>query len=188
MKKTIIGLFLLGFMSQSYAQKDEVLLTVKLQKKEVPQMVIRSVEKNHPNLDIVDFMVMPTELVSTVSVKNSIKPVKGEPYETYIVNFKGKTSLISATYNKKGNLISTLEHFKNKNVPMPIVVGLSHTRPEWSVINGYKKMITYTANGEVKNERFKITIVNGDKIKKIFTDANGMILNFNGRVKKQIIA
>ena len=78
MKKTIIGLFMLGFMSQSYAQKDEVLLTVKLQKKEVPQMVINSVEKNHPNLDIVDFMVMPTELVSTASVKKSIKPVGGE--------------------------------------------------------------------------------------------------------------
>ncbi|MGB5463632.1 MAG: hypothetical protein WBM92_09725 [Aureibaculum sp.] len=188
MKKTIFGLFMLGFMSQSYAQKDEVLLAVKLQKKEVPQMVINSVEKNHPNLDIVDFMVMPTELVSTASVKKSIKPVGGEVYESYIVNFKGKTSLISATYNKEGNLISTLEHFKNKKVPMPIVITLSNTRPEWNVINGYKKLITYTATGEVKNERFKITIVNGDKIKKIFTDANGLILNSNGRVKKQIIA
>lgn len=179
MKNKIIGLLILGVMSQAYAQKEEILFIAKLKKNEVPKIISSTVEKDFPKLEIVEFLSIPNKNGFMEDVKTSIIPVEG--YDHYLVTFKGKTKKIAATYNSEGNLISTVDHYRYEPIPFAIKNKIALAYPDWVILNGYKKMNSYNKAGKITKSHFKVSIENGDQKRKVYTDESGKILN---RIKK----
>ena len=169
MKKIVIGMMLLGSISVINAQKSDLLFIAKLSKDEVPKNIQRAIKGNFPKLEVTEIIAIPFR----GTAPSKINPIEG--YDDYTVMFKGKTSKIMATYNKDGELLNTVDHYKYKTVSMPIRLTIADAYPDWVILDGYKKFTSYSKEGNIKNEKFKITIENGDKRKKIFADASGNI-------------
>jgi outer membrane lipoprotein-sorting protein len=173
MKKTIIGLFLLGFIYQSYAQ--DVLFEEKLKKEEVPATIIESVDQNFPAYEVEEFSAIPIDIIENdVVVDRNI--TSKDDYNTYQVTLKGKNVQLVATYNKAGKLLSTVEHGKNMIIPNDIIKSIENSYPGWKIKGDSFKMVNNT--GAKKRERYKIILEKGNKKKRVYTSDNGVILEF----------
>lgn len=160
----------MGFISLSYAQSNrELLFIAKVSKEEVPKTINKAIKGDFPNLIVTDIIAVPFDGYAP----SNITPVEG--YDDYTVMFKGKTSKIMATYNKEGKLISTVDHFKDKMAPAVVRNAIANVYPDWVILTGYKKFTSFTKDGSLKGEKFKITIENGDKKRKVFADKAGNI-------------
>lgn len=182
MKNKIIGLLILGVMSQTFAQ-EEILFIAKLKKNEVPKIITKAVKKDFPKLEVVEFLSIPYKNGVMGDVNKNIFLVDG--YDSYLVTFKGKTMKTAATYSEKGNLISTVDHYKYKSIPYAIKNKVALAYPDWVILTGYKKMSSYDEMGNISKFHFKISLENGDKKRKIYTNESGEILNRKRRVKIQ---
>ncbi len=173
MKKTIIGLFLLGFMFQANAQN--VLFEAKLKKEEVPDAIIESVNETFPNYDVEEFTAIPVDFVEDdVVVDRNI--TSNNDYNTYQITLKGKDETLVATYNKSGKLLSTIENGKDVVPPVSVTKAAEKAYPDWIIKKDRYKMIHY--KGDKKIERYKLILEKGKKKKRIYTDAKGKILDY----------
>ena len=178
MKKTILGLFLIGFMYQSYAQ--DVLFEAKLKKEEMPVAVVENVSQDFPGLVVEEFDAVPLDYIEDdVIVDRSIK--SKNDYNTYQVTLKGNNQILVATYNKEGVLISTVEHGKDVVLPVSVEDAVAKEFPGWDVTEDHYKMIHY--KGKKKIDRYKLNIQKGKVIKKVYFDASGNIL----KVHKELL-
>jgi hypothetical protein len=173
MKKTILGLFLIGFMVQSYAQQNDVLFKAKLNKEEMPVAIVENVSQDFPDLVVEEFDAVPLEFVEDdVIIDRSIE--SNNDYDTYQVILKGKNESLVATYNKDGKLISTVEHGKNVELPISVENAVEKDFPRWVITEDHYKMIHY--KNKTKIDRYKLIIKKGKNTKKIYFDASGNIL------------
>jgi len=171
MKKTIVGLLLVGFVFQSYAQ--DVLFEAKLKKEEVPSVIIENIEEDYPDFIVDEYTAVPLEFIENdVIVDRNIN--SNDDYSTYQVTLKGKGEILVATYNKNGELLSTVEHGKNVELPKAVAHTLAITYPGWNLIKDNYKMVHY--KGLNKHERYKIILENSGKKIRVYTDANGKFL------------
>lgn len=174
MKKTILGLFLIGFMFQSYAQdQDKVLYKAKLSKEEMPVAIVENVSQDFPDLVVEEFDAVPLEFIDdNVIVDRSVK--SNSDYDTYQVVLKGNNQSLVATYNKEGKLISTVEHGKNVELPISVEDAVVKDFPGWVITEDHYKMIHY--KDRTKIDRYKLNIKKGKDMKKVYFDAKGNIL------------
>lgn len=180
MKHKIIGFLMLGMISQTYAQQD-VLFIAKLKKDEVPKVIKSSVDRDFSELNVIEYVAIPQKYTTPIMANKKIKTIEG--HDSYLVTFEGKTEKIMATYNKEGQLISTVDHYKNKTVPRHIYSAVDKLYPEWEILDGYKKMSTYDKAGELNNEYFKLSLKFGEKTRKVYVNNDGNLVNSTGRIK-----
>lgn len=178
-----MALLVLGTVGQINAQ-DGVLFIAKLKKNEVPKVILNAVDRDFSNLTAVEYLSVPENLVVPTSL--NINKDEDNEYDYYKVTFKGKTEKIMATYNKDGKLVSTVDRFEKKNAPIQIYSTLGRLFPEWDIKEGYKKMSLYDTNGKVKNQFYKLTLENGNKIRKVYLNKDGKLVNSFGKPKKSI--
>lgn len=171
-----MGLFLVGFVLQSFAQ--DVLFDVKLKKEEVPNVIIESVEEDFPDFIVEEYRPVPLEFIGEdVIVNRNIN--SNDDYDTYQITFKGKGERLVATYNKDGKLLSTVENGKNIAPPISVDNAVEKAYPEWIITKDNYKIVHYT--GSKKIERYKLVLENSGKKIRVYTDASGNILNFMKR-------
>lgn len=172
MKKVIIGLLVIGFTYQSYAQ--EVLFEAKLKKEEVPAVIIESVEEDFPGFIIAEFRAIPIEFIEEDIIVNR-NITSNDDYDTFQITLKGKGREFVATYTKDGKLLSEVEHGKNVVLPVSVRNTMSKAFPGWTVKEDNYKMIHYT--GVKKKERYRIVLQKGKEMKKVYIDADGNLLS-----------
>ena len=175
-----MALLVLGTIGQMYAQ-ETVLFTAKLKKTEVPKTILNAVERDFANLTAVEFLSVPESFVVPASL--DVHNYEKSGYDSYMVTFAGKTSKIMATYNKDGRLISTVDRYVSKNAPDEIYFSVSRLFPEWDIKDGYKKMLTYDKDGKVKKYFYKLTLLNGEKVRIIYLNKDGHLVNSMGKLK-----
>jgi len=179
MKKTILGLLLIGFTFQSYAQTD-VLFEAKIKKEKVPALVITAVEKDFPDAIVEEYTAIPVEFIEDdVIIDRNIKSI--DDYNSYQITLRDKNERLTATYNKKGDLISEIAYGKNVPLPRTVLETVAKAFPKWAIIEDTYKMVSH-ANGK-KNERYKIIIEKGNEMKKVIVDASGNIISVHKRIK-----
>jgi len=180
MKKITLLLFALSITSFSFAQT--VLGTAKLKKSEVPTEVLESVKEDFPNGTMSEIYGIPVQVLEDewyfeVNQEDTDTDLE---YGAFSVMISTKEGTRQANYDRKGNLINTVEKLKNIALPRPIENTIKKHYAGWSVVKDKARLITYHRKDR-KKAHYKVWIAkNGVKEKLVFY-ANGNILS--GKLK-----
>jgi len=167
MKKIIIGLILVGFAIQSFAQ-------IKTEK--LSEVVITATNYKYLNkvgLENASVSVALLEQkVASFDLKNA--EFYSDEYDTYSVDFFIPDGHILAAYDRDGNIIRTIEKFKDVTMPRAVIESVAKQYPNWV----FKKDVYLVTYHDTKGitKKYKITLENGDKRIKIKVDADGNFL------------
>jgi len=165
MKKFVLGLLVLGLTSQLFSQ------VVSL-----PEIEIASV--NYKYLDAIDSedldinVKMLQEKVAQFDVRNTDLYV--DDYYTYQVTFFIPNGKILVAYDKNGEMVRTVERFKNVKIPIIVKKSISERYPGWFF---KKDVYRVTYNQEGSKKEYKITLEKGKDIINVKTDENGNFLD-----------
>jgi hypothetical protein len=151
MKKLILGLLVFGLASQLNAQiieLDEIEITA------VNYKYLSAVDSKDVAIPVKEL----EEKVALFDLKNAEFYL--DEYELYQVKFYIPDGTILAVYNGDGEVLRTVEKFKNVRLPNDIRLAISEKYPNWA----FKKdvyRVTYH-DGKSKKE-YKVVLMNGDK-------------------------
>lgn len=172
MKKIVLSLVMLGLGVQAFAQ--DVLYEAKIKKEEVPTVIIEAVETDYPDFIMEDFAAIPVEYVeSDIFVNRNISSI--DDYDTFKIDLSGKGEQFTATYDRSGNLLSTIEHEKNIAPPAAVRLTIAKAYPGWTLAKDTYNMTHYT--GAKKRERYRMELTKGSDKIHVYTNAKGKILN-----------
>ncbi|MGB5364027.1 MAG: nicotinate-nucleotide adenylyltransferase [Aureibaculum sp.] len=165
MKKLIIGLFVLGLMTQGFAQITKV--------EQLSEVVVVAV--NYKYLNQVDSQeaAVPVELlqrkVATYDLKS--QDFYDDDFEFYTVSFFIPEGKIVAAYDSTGKILRTIERYKDIALPMDITMAVTKRFPGWSITKDVYLINYHEAKGV--NKKYKLTLENGDKRLKVKVDSEG---------------
>ncbi|MDH5415043.1 MAG: nicotinate-nucleotide adenylyltransferase [Flavobacteriaceae bacterium] len=165
MKKLIIGLFILGLMTQGFAQITKV--------EQLSEVVVVAV--NYKYLNQVDSQeaAVPVELlqrkVATYDLKS--QDFYDDDFEFYTVSFFIPEGKIVAAYDSNGKILRTIERYKDIALPMDVTMAVAKRFPGWSITKDVY-LINYHESKGV-NKKYKLTLENGDKRLKVKVDSEG---------------
>jgi hypothetical protein len=163
MKKPILIILLLALSSQVFSQVIEL--------KEVE---ITAVNYKYLNaVDSEDNAISVQELeekVAMFDLKSS--EYYNDEYDTYSLIFYIPDGKILAAYDKDGNLIRTIEKFKNVKLPKAVRDAIAKRFPQWAMISDVYK-VSFHINNDTAKKQYKVNLKNGDKKMKVKLDEKG---------------
>ena len=163
MKKLLFYLLLLGFSIHIYGQTEEKLREV----------VIRATNYKYLNKVDLASAAIPVALLQEKAAAFNVKDSEyySDFYDTYEVTFYIPDGYILAAYDKNGEILRTVEKYKDITLPMDVVKAIAKKYPNWA----FKKDVYLVSYHEDKgvNKKYKITLENGDKKIKVTTDEKG---------------
>jgi len=181
MKKIILGLFLIGLVMQSYGQ--DVLFEAKIKKEEVPAAIIEAIDSDFGDFEMVEFYAVPLEFIEEdVYINRNID--SEEDYDTYQIFLQAKNGEIVATYNKDGELLSTVEQLKNAPLPTEIRNAVGKSFSGWAITKDKYKMTHYS--NKQKKERYKLILEKGNEKKVVYMDGLGEILRVHQKLNLKL--
>jgi len=166
MKKIFLGLFVFGLTIQSFAQIVEL-----------PEVEIVAV--NYKYLDNVGEpdAAQPVKLlqreVAAFDLKNS--EYYEDQYDDYFISFYIPAGKILASYDKEGNVLRTVEKYKNIALPPAVSESIVKNYTGWTIAeNAY--LVNYHDKKGVTKKEYKILLEKEGQRMRIKTDENGNIL------------
>lgn len=168
MKKLLIILFVIGLLSEGFAQ---ITKTEKLS-----EIVI--VARNYKYLNKVDYTeaAVPVKLlqkkVATFDLKNA--DFYEDDNDSYIVSFYIPEGKILASYDKDGKILRTIERYKKIALPESVVKSIEKRFPGWTISKDVYLINYHLKKGIVK--KYKLKLENGDKVLRVKIDAKGNFL------------
>ncbi|MEX1382816.1 nicotinate-nucleotide adenylyltransferase [Lutibacter sp.] len=167
MKKIIIGLLLVGFAIQSFAQ-------IKTEK--LSEVVISATNYKYLNKVGLENASIPVTLLEQKVASFDLKNAEfyRDDFDTYSVDFYIPDGHILAAYDRDGNILHTVEKFKDVALPRAVIESVAKQYPNWI----FKKdvyLVSYHDNKGV-TKKYKITLENDDKRIRVKTDAEGNFL------------
>lgn len=163
MKKIILGLFVFGLTIQSFAQVIEL-----------PEVEI--VATNYKYLDNVrePDAAQPVKLlqreVAVFDLKNS--EYYEDQYDDYFISFYIPQGKILASYDKEGNVLRTVEKYKNIALPPAVAEAIVKNYSGWTIAeNAY--LVNYHDRKGVTKKEYKILLEKGSQRMRVKTDEKG---------------
>ena len=98
-----------------------------------------------------------------------------DEYDNYSVSFYIPQGYAIASYDKDGNLIRTIERYKNVKLPFAVSKALVERFPNWTVDKDIYKVIYSEEKWESK-KTYKLKLTNGEKKIRVKTDEDGNFL------------
>ncbi len=105
------------------------------------------------------------------NLKESYAYNDNDQFETYRVCFMIPQGKIVAVYDREGKIISTIERFKNIELPRSVIEAATEQYPEWRIAEDTYKVDYYAKSGRAIKQ-YKVKLENKDKRK---------TLKFNGK-------
>ena len=109
---------------------------------------------------------------ATYNLKDS--PYYEDDYRLYYINFFIPEGSILAAYDREGNIIRTVERFKDIRLPSAVLEAVSKQYPNWSISKDIYLVDYKEQKGATK--KYKIRLNNRDKRIWVKTDENGNFL------------
>ena len=168
MRKFLIGFFVIGLTTQLFAQ---VIKTEKLS-----EVVVVAV--NYKYLNQVDYKeaAVPVELlqrkVASYDIKNA--DFYDDDYDYYTVSFYIPEGKVLAAYDRDGNILRTVERYKDIALPKDVAGAIAKRFPGWTISKDIYLVNYHDAKGA--NKKYKVTLINGDERIKVKMDAEGNFL------------
>ena len=97
-----------------------------------------------------------------------------DQYDNYFVSFFIPNGQILAAYDKEGNLLRTAEKFNNVALPVNVREAIATKFPKWTIAKEVYLVTYHEQHGATK--RYKLTLENGNKRKRVRVDENGQFL------------
>ncbi|NND62703.1 MAG: nicotinate-nucleotide adenylyltransferase [Flavobacteriaceae bacterium] len=164
MKKLVLVLFVLGLTSPIFAQNpielSEVFITA----------------KNYKYLSSVDNSEAPVS-VKTLEREAAVFNAKEhsdlyvDNFNTYNVSFYIPDGKIVALYDGDGNIIKTIERFKNVQLPEDVQNSIRKRFPQWEVVKDVYE-VKYTETKGAK-KLYKVKLKNGNETIRVKIDEYG---------------
>ena len=165
MKKILLGFLALGLTTQMYAQ-----VVAEEQLSEVIVVATNYKYLNDVNRTVESVPVrLLEEKVATYDLKNS--ELYQDEYDTYEVSFYIPEGRILAAYDKDGNIIRTVEKFKDIALPKEVAKAVAKRFPGWTISKDVYLVNYSDKSGATK--KYKLTLENGDQRMKVKTDEKG---------------
>lgn len=98
-----------------------------------------------------------------------------DEYDSYNVSFYIPEGYAVAAYDKEGNLLRTIERFKDVKLPRAVSKALAKRFPQWTVEKDIYKVI-YSDKKWDSKKIYKLKLTNGDKTIRVKTDEDGNFL------------
>lgn len=166
MKKILVGLFVFGLTIQSFAQIVEL-----------PEIEIVAV--NYKYLDDVNEsdaaqpVKMLQQEVATFDLKNS--EFYADEYDDYFISFYIPQGKILASYDKDGNILRTVEKYKNIALPKEVAISVGKNYTGWTIAeNAY--LVNFHDQKGITRKEYKILLEKDGRRMRIKTDEKGNIL------------
>lgn len=145
-------------------------------REQLDEVVVRAV--NYKYLSAVDNSEAPVPIrilekeVALYNITESDYYV--DEFETYNVSFYIPDGRIAALYDQDGNILRTIERFKNYQLPEDVRASILTRYPGWKVVKDVY-LITYTPEKGAKKV-YKVKLKNNDEMMRVKLDANGNYL------------
>jgi hypothetical protein len=170
MKKIIFGLIIFGLTIQTYGQ---------IKTEELSEVVISATNYKYLNKVGLENVSVPVALleskVATFNVKDA--DFYEDEYSTYEVSFYIPDAYILASYDGDGNVLRTIERFKDVALPRNIIESVARTYPNWTFAKDIY-LVNYHDTGDTGKikKQYKIVLKNGDQRIKVKCDEEGNFL------------
>lgn len=165
MKKLIIGLIILGFAFQAQAQVQE-LSEVVISASNYKYLTKVGLENASVKVSLLE------EKVANYDIKSA--DFYNDEHDSYVVSFYIPEGKILAAYDKNGEIIRTVERFKDVKMPQEVIDAVTKRYPNWSFAKD-AYLVNYYESGKI-TKKYKITLKNGDQRIKVITDIEGNFL------------
>ncbi|MEB8328078.1 nicotinate-nucleotide adenylyltransferase [Flavobacteriaceae bacterium KMM 6897] len=168
MKKTLLGLLVLGLTSQGFSQ---IVQTEKLS-----EVVVTAVNYKYLDATTNEEVALPVKKLAQAAASYNIKESElySDEYEFYTISFFIPEGQIVAIYNPDGQIIRTVEKFKNIKMPNAVAKAVKDTYPKWDVESDVY-LVSYT-NDKGAKKTYKLKLKNGDKRMRVKVDETGTFL------------
>ena len=167
MKKLLIGLLVLGFATQNYAQ---------VRTEKLPELDLTNVNSDYIQKVDMTNETGPVKMLEEYAASYDL--VKSDFVEdkfiNYAVFFENSHGTISATYDKEGRIIKTFEKFKDVQPPRAVVNAIFDTYPGWKIANDIY-LVKYNENSGV-TKKYKLVLEKDNEFIKVKTDGIGNYL------------
>jgi hypothetical protein len=168
MKKLIIALFIIGLTTQVFAQDPKT--------EKLSEVIV--VATNYKYLSSVDSQesAIPVNLLQRKAATYNIREADfyDDEYEYYTVSFFIPDGRIVAAYDKDGNIIRTIEKYKNIALPKSVASSVAKRFPKWKISKDVYLLKYNNKNGAKRT--YKLILENGDERLRIKIDADGIFL------------
>lgn len=168
MKKFIIGLFVIGLTSQVFAQVPKV--------EKLSEVVVTAV--NYKYLNAIDSKeaAVPVKMLERKASSYKVQDSEyySDDYEFYTVSFYIPDGKIVAAYNAEGEIVRTIERFKNVQLPTAVRNAVAERFPKWAIVKDVYR-VTYNQNMGA-NKSYKLKLKNGEKTMRVKIDDAGEFL------------
>jgi hypothetical protein len=108
--------------------------------------------------DMAEPVKMLQDEVALYDLKNS--ELYSDEYDSYYVTFYIPEGKIVAAYDENGNMIRTIEKFKNVKLPMNIRESIAKRFPNWKLEKDIYRLNYHVDQGVTKME-YKVKLKNG---------------------------
>jgi hypothetical protein len=168
MKKFIIGLFVIGLTSQVFAQVPKV--------EKLSEVVVTAI--NYKYLNAIDSkeVAIPVKMLERKAAAYNVQDADfySDDFAFYTVSFYIPEGRIVAAYNPEGEVIRTIERFKNVKLPTAVRNAVAERFPGWAVVKDAYR-VTYVQD-KGANKSYKLKLKNGDKTMRVKIDDTGEFL------------
>jgi hypothetical protein len=166
MKKIILGLFIFGLTIQSFAQ------IVELPEVEIVAVNYKYLD-NVNESDAAEAVKLLQREVAAFDLQNS--EYYEDQYDDYFISFYIPQGKILASYDKEGNVLRTVEKYKNIALPNAVSKSVVKNYAGWTISeNAY--LVNYHDKKGVTKKEYKILLEKDSRRMRIKTDENGNIL------------
>ncbi|WP_372756559.1 nicotinate-nucleotide adenylyltransferase [Mariniflexile sp.] len=166
MRKIIFGFFIFGLTFQVQSQTIELTKTVIASNYQYHN-AIETHEAPQPVKKLEDAVLnyKTTELCKLFESDKDI----------YTVKFTTQEGEIVAAYNKKGEIINTIEKYNNVRLPLAVMQAIATRFPNWGIVEGIY-LVKYKSEQDLLNQQYKLKIKNENQVITVNTDPNGVFL------------
>ena len=168
MKKLLLGLLVLGLTNQFYAQVVDDQLLPEVEIYAMNYKYLNSIDNKSATLDIRKL----EQKVANYDLQSADFYV--EDYDLYKVTFYIPDGIIVAAYDSEGEVLYTIERFKDTKLPKPVIKSVNKKFPGWKITKDVYKLSYKKKDGAKKT--YKITLDNGVKKLRVKTDENGTFI------------
>lgn len=162
MKKLLTGLIILGLTIQAFAQITEL-----------PEVTLRATNykylKSVDNLDVDAKVKFLEREVAKFDLTQS--EYYSDEYDSYKVYFYIPDGQIVAAYDRDGNLLRTIEKYKDLKLPKKVLSSVYEQYPGWVLYKDVYKVSYHYQDGT--KHVYKLRLEDGDQKVRVKTDKEG---------------
>ena len=180
MKTLIICLLLVGFIGTGHSQI--VLKETRLEYSPVSMKVdpiTNSVTLKITEARVGEFQKDPLAFIQDkFDIQSFIAENQEYEFDGYDVYFKSNKGVVTARYDKEGEMISTYQRFKNVALPDDVKLEILRNYRNSQVLKNHH--IVTSRNWMIDKEFYRVKIHDGDKVRRLKIDRNATGLSLAG--------